>query len=206
MFVAGVDTMSLTLEWAFSLLVNNPDKLHKARSEIDSHVQGHVLDDSDLTNLPYLHCIIHETLRLYPAAPLLLPHASSEDCTVGGYNIPRGTILFTNIWGIHRDPKVWEEPTTFIPERFEDVHGEREMGIKFSPFGVGRRSCPGAGMSMRMLPLALGTLIQCFEWERVGREQVEMDEHSTGVTMPKAMPLVAMCKPRSNMVNALSQI
>ncbi|KAF9600233.1 hypothetical protein IFM89_005057, partial [Coptis chinensis] len=206
LFAAGTDTTSLTLEWAFSLLVNNPDILHKARSEIDNHAQGRVLDNYDLAKLPYIHCIVNETLRLYPPTPLLLPHVSSEECIVGGYRIPRGTILFANIWAIHRDPKVWVEPTKFMPERFEGVQGEKELGVKFSPFGLGRRGCPGAGMAIRMLALALGTLIQCFEWERVGEEQVEMNEKNTGVTMPKAMPLVVTCKPHPKMVNALSQI
>ncbi|PIA56660.1 hypothetical protein AQUCO_00700787v1 [Aquilegia coerulea] len=206
MFTAGTDTTSLTLEWAMSLLLNHPDVLQKVRSEINHNVQGRLLDDYDLVKLPYLHCVINETLRLYPAAPLLVPHSSSKQCTVGGYSIPRGTILFANVGAIHRDPKVWVEPTKFMPERFEGVQSEREMGFKFMPFGVGRRGCPGAGLALRVVTLALGTLIQCFDWERVGQEQVDMEEANTGVTMPKANPLVAMCKPHPSMVNVLSQV
>ncbi|PIA56659.1 hypothetical protein AQUCO_00700786v1 [Aquilegia coerulea] len=206
MFTAGTHTTSLTLEWTMSLLLNHPDVLQKARSEINHNVQGRLLDDYDLVKLPYLHCVINETLRLYPAAPLLVPHSSSKECTVGRYNIPRGTILFTNVGAIHRDPKVWVEPTKFMPERFEGVQSEREMGFKFMPFGVGRRGCPGAGLALRVVTLALGTLIQCFEWEKVGQEQVEMEEANTGVIMPKANPLVAMCKPHPSMVDVLSQV
>ncbi|KAF9600232.1 hypothetical protein IFM89_005056 [Coptis chinensis] len=206
MFTAGTDTTTLTMEWAMSLLLNHPNILHKALSEIDSQVQGRLLDDSDLAKLPYLHCIINETLRLYPAAPLLLPHISSEECTVGGYSIPRGTILLANAWAIQRDPNMWVEPKTFMPERFEGVQGEKEMGFKFLPFGVGRRGCPGAALAMRVVALALGTFIQCFEWERVGGDQVDMNENNTGVTMPKANPLIATCKPRPGVVSALSQI
>ncbi|PIA55938.1 hypothetical protein AQUCO_00700331v1 [Aquilegia coerulea] len=206
MFTAGVDTSSLTLEWAMSLLLNHPDILQKARSEINHNVHDRLLEDYDLAKLPYLHCVINETLRLYPVAPLLVPHFSSEECTVGGYNIPRGTVLYANIGAIHRDPKVWTDPDKFMPERFEGVQGEKEMGFKFMPFGVGRRMCPGANLAMRVVALALGTLIQCFEWERVGQEQVEMHETNTGVTMPKADPLIAICKPYPSMVETLSQV
>ncbi|CBI19450.3 unnamed protein product, partial [Vitis vinifera] len=80
---AGTDTSSVTLEWAMSLLLNHPEALEKARAEIDSHVKpGHLLDDSDLAKLPYLRSVVNETLRLYPTAPLLLPHLSSEDCKI----------------------------------------------------------------------------------------------------------------------------
>ncbi|KAF6176218.1 hypothetical protein GIB67_023509 [Kingdonia uniflora] len=206
MLTAGTDTTALTIEWAMALLVNHPEVLHKAHSEIERNIQqGRLLDESDLPKLLYLNCIINETLRLYPVAPLLIPHFSSEDCTVGGYNVPRGTMLIGNAWAIHRDPKVWVEPSRFMPERFEGGETEKVDGYKFIPFGVGRRSCPGSGLAMRVVGLALGTLIQCFEWKRIGEEQVDMSAEF-GITLPKIKPLVVMCKPRPNMIDILSQL
>ncbi|XP_077231069.1 cytochrome P450 81Q32-like [Tasmannia lanceolata] len=205
MLAAGTDTSALTMEWVVSLLLNHPNALHKAKVEIDIHVgQGRLIDESDLTKLPYLHCVINETFRLHPVGPLLLPHESSEECTVGGFDVPRGTILMVNMWAIHRDPKLWVEPMSFKPERFEGLEGAKE-GFKFMPFGHGRRSCPGANLAMRVMGLALGTLIQCFEWERVGEEKVDMSE-GKGITMPKAEPLEAMYRPRQIMINSLSQL
>ena len=172
MLVGGTDTTTTTLEWAMSLLLNHPEVLKKVKAEIDSQVGcGRLLNDSDFAKLPYLRCVINETLRLYPPQPLLLPHFSSEDCIVGGFHIPRGTILLVNAWFMHRDPNLWEEPTKFKPERFEATNGERE-GFKNIPFGIMRRACPGAGMGTRVISLALGALIQCFDWERVGEEMV----------------------------------
>ncbi|KAF6176221.1 hypothetical protein GIB67_023512 [Kingdonia uniflora] len=206
MLTAGTDTTALMMEWAMALLVNHPEVLHKAHSEIKRNIQqGRLLDESDLPKLLYLNCIINETLRLYPVAPLLIPHFSSEDCTVGGYNVPRGTMLIGNAWAIHRDPKVWVEPSRFMPERFEGGETEKVDGYKFIPFGVGRRSCPGSGLAMRVVGLALGTLIQCFEWKRIGEEQVDMSAEF-GITLPKIKPLVVMCKPRPNMIDILSQL
>ncbi|EHA8587201.1 cytochrome P450 81E8 [Cocos nucifera] len=198
---AGTDTSSNTIEWAMSLLLNNGEALTKAREEIDVRVGNErLVEESDLSNLPYLQCVIAETLRLYPAGPLLVPHESSKECVVGGYDIPQGTMLLVNAYYIHRDAKTWEEPTKFKPERFENRKGEGKWMI---PFGMGRRRCPGEGLAMREVGLVLGTLIQCFEWKRVGKEEVDMDEGS-GLTLPKAVPLEAMYSPRQAMINVLA--
>ncbi|GAV81588.1 p450 domain-containing protein [Cephalotus follicularis] len=202
---AGTDTSSATMEWAMSLLLNNPDVLSKAQAEIDNQLgHDHLIDESDLPNLPYLHCIINETLRMYPAGPLLVPHESSDECMVGGFRVPRGTMVLANIWAIQNDPKFWKEPRTFKPERFEGFEGVR-YGFKFMPFGTGKRGCPGGGLARRVMGLALGSLIQCFEWTRVSEEFVDLTE-GTALTLPKAQPLLAKCRARPTMANILSQI
>ncbi|XP_065875771.1 cytochrome P450 81Q32-like [Euphorbia lathyris] len=199
MLFAGTDTSAITLEWALSNLLNNPSVLKKARDEIDNKVgQQTLLEAHDLSKLPYLQNIISETLRLHPAAPLLVPHISSDDCSVGGYHVPRGTILLVNVMSIQRDPKLWDDATSFKPERF-DVDGEGEGHNKvmmMMPFGLGRRACPGSGLAQRVVGLTLGTLIQCFEWEKVSGKEVHMGEGKGGFTTPKAQPLEAMCKAR----------
>lgn len=203
---AGTDTSSITLEWAISLLLNHPEVLKKVRAEIDSKVEpGHLIDDMDLVKLPYLQNVVNETLRLYPTAPLLLPHSSSEDCSVGGFDIPRGTTVLVNAWALHRDPMIWEEATKFKPERFEGLEVKEGEGFKFVPFGVGRRACPGAALAMKIVLLTLGGLIQCFEWEMVDGKKVDMNQGS-GVTMPKSKPLEIIFRSRPTMINLLSQL
>ncbi|GFZ10189.1 cytochrome P450, family 81, subfamily D, polypeptide 5 [Actinidia rufa] len=203
MLSAGTDTSSVTIEWAMSLLLNHPEILRRARAELDEIIgEDRLVDEPDLINLPYLQNIINETLRLFPAAPLLLPHESSGDCTIGGFDVPRGTMLLANAWAIHRDPKWWDDPTSFKPERHESKEGDP---YKFIPFGIGRRSCPGAGLANRVMGLALAGLIQCFEWERVSEELVDMSE-GQGLTMPKLKPLETMCRPRERMIRVLSEL
>ncbi|PIA33010.1 hypothetical protein AQUCO_04200035v1 [Aquilegia coerulea] len=199
---AGTDTSSLTMEWAMSLLLNHPEILKKARDEIDKQVgQERFLEESDLPKLPYLNNIINETLRLYPTGPVVT-HESGKDCTVGGYHVPSNTMLLMNLWAVHRDPNVWAEPTKFNPERFKGIEKGKD-GFKFIPFGSGRRRCPGEGLATRMIGLTLGSLIQCFEWKRVGEEMVDMSE-GTGLTLPRANPLFAMCKPNPAMKHMIT--
>ncbi|KAB1220299.1 Cytochrome P450 81D11 [Morella rubra] len=148
--------------------------------------------------------VLQKTLRLYPTVPFLLPHFSTEDCTVGGFQIPIGTTLLVNAWFMHRDPKPWEEPTRFKPERFEATNGETD-GFKFVPFGIGRRSCLGAGMGQRIISLTLGAPIQCFDWEKPGKEMVDMNS-SGGFIMHEAKPPEAACSPRYSMTTVLSEL
>ena len=120
---AGLDTSSATLTWALCLLLNNPRVLKIAQDELDEHVgRKRAVEESDLKNLVYLDAIVKETLRLYPPGPLNLPHESMEDCVIGGYKIPKGTRLLTNLWKIQHDPNKWSHPEEFQPERFLTSH------------------------------------------------------------------------------------
>ncbi|GMH16663.1 hypothetical protein Nepgr_018504 [Nepenthes gracilis] len=206
MLTAGIDTTSYTMEWAMSLLLNHPHILQKARDEIDMAIGDcRLVEDSNITKLSYLKCIVNETLRLCPVAPLLIPHFSSEDCTVGGYHVSKGTVLLVNAWALHRNPDLWKDPLEFRPERFMGAEEGEGEGFKFLPFGVGRRACPGYNLATKSVTLALASLIQCFDWERVDGELVDMEE-ATSLILPKKKPLEAMCSPRSSMIAILSQL
>ncbi|KAK4393451.1 cytochrome [Sesamum angolense] len=202
MLLAGTKTSASTMEWAMAALLNHPQKLDKARAEIDNLVgYNRLVNESDLSKLSYLQNIISETFRLFPAAPLLVSHEASADCKLGGYDIPKGIIVQVNAWAIHRDPRVWDDPTTFNPERFEEAG---EVGpTKLLPFGMGRRSCPGNGLANRVVGLTLASLIQCFEWQRIDDALVELTE-GKGISRPK-LPLEAMCKGRHVLHKPLTQ-
>ncbi|XP_019156462.1 PREDICTED: cytochrome P450 81D11-like [Ipomoea nil] len=209
MFTAGTHSTSLTMEWAMAVLLNRPDILEKAQNEIEMQVGcSRLVEDSDLSRLPYLHCIINETLRLFPSGPLLVPHFSSQHCTISGYEVPKDTTLIVNAWAIHRDSKAWENATEFEPERwFRESREAAAGGFKFVPFGMGRRACPGSGLAIRLMSLVLGTLIQCFEWGRVrDGGLVDMEEEGSGLSLQRVQPLEAMYRPRQSMATFVSQL
>lgn len=198
----GTSTSTIALEWAFSLLLDNPEILKKAQAEIDRHVgSGRLIAESDVAGLPYLHHVILEALRLHPPVSILMPHVSSSDCTVAGYRVPAGTVLLVNVWDIHHSPKLWPDPESFRPERFEGVDWKKELGFAFFPFGSGRRACPGENLALLNIGLGLGTLIQCFDWERIG--EIDMSE-GAGTTTPKVQPLTATCRPRPSIAHFFS--
>ncbi|CAL1395921.1 unnamed protein product [Linum trigynum] len=204
MLSAGTDTSAATMEWALSLLLNNPQTIVNAKLEIDTIIDHtKFLEESDLPKLPYLSGIVKETLRMCPVAPLLVPHESSEECAVGGFRVPRGTMLLVNAWAMHNDATLWEDPEKFKPERF--LRDEDGRQFSWMPFGAGRRRCPGESLAMKVVGFVLGSLIQCFEWERDGEEMVDMSE-ANGLTMPKLLPLRAKCRPNPDMIHLLSQL
>ncbi|KAL0379154.1 UNVERIFIED_CONTAM: Xanthotoxin 5-hydroxylase CYP82C4 [Sesamum radiatum] len=118
MMLGGSDTTTVTLTWALCLLLNNQHALKRAQEELDEHIgRERLVKESDLENLVYIKAIIKETLRIQPSAPLLSPRESVEDCTVAGYHIPAGTRLIVNMWKLHQDPRVWDDPLEFRSER-----------------------------------------------------------------------------------------
>ncbi|KAL2510800.1 Cytochrome [Abeliophyllum distichum] len=194
-------TTSVTLEWAFSQLLENPDILRRAQADIDTLLgKERLFDESDVVELPYLRCIVNETLRLHPAAPLLSPHLSSDECTIGGFNVPCGTILLVNAWDIQNNPETWQDAEKFKPERWEGFEGGKNR-LNLFPFGWGRRACPGENLAIRVVGLALGSLIQCFDWDKVGK--IDMNE-DTGIITPKVQPLIAKCNLRPFVFNLVN--
>ncbi|XP_042484424.1 cytochrome P450 CYP82D47-like [Macadamia integrifolia] len=199
LIAAGSETTSLSLMWALSLLLNNLHVLKKAQDELDNHVgRDRHVDETDIKSLVYLHAIVKETLRLYPAAPIAIPHQAMQDCQVGGYHVPKGTQLMVNIWKLHRDPRVWVDPYEFKPERFLTTHDNvdvRGQQFEFIPFGSGVRSCPGITFAMQVLHLTLARLLHGFNLETPSCEPIDMSE-GLGLTLPKKTPLEALLSPR----------
>ncbi|KAM3341938.1 hypothetical protein P3S68_026904 [Capsicum galapagoense] len=198
---AGTDTTIVTLTWTLSLLLNNYEALKKAQDELDIHVgKDRWVQELDLKNLVYLQAIVNESLRLYPAAPLLLPHESIEDCVVSGYDIPKGTRLLVNIWKFHYDPDIWPNPHEFKPERFLTTHKDvnvRGNHFELMPFGSGRRMCPGVSLGLQVVQYVMAVLLQGFKITRPSDEPIDMSE-SFGLTILKASPLKVHLTPNLN--------
>lgn len=197
MFVAGTDTSSSTVEWGMTEILKKPEVYKKVMAELDQVVgKNRFVEESDIPKLTYFHAAVKEVFRLHPGVPLLIPRRTQEECDVCGYHVPKHAIVFVNVWGMARDPKVWPEPYEFRPERFIgnglDVKGQ---DFELLPFGTGRRSCVGMPLGHRMVHYSLASLLHAFEWNFAADIIDDMTE-KVGITLQKAKSLVGIPKPR----------
>lgn len=199
MIAGGTESSSVTLTWALSLLVNNPRALEKAYEELDQVVgRDRRVKESDITKLVYLQAVVKETMRLYPAGPLLGPREFYKDCFVAGYFVPKGTQLIPNIWKIQTDPRVWPDPFEFKPERFLTTHCDVDLkgnNFELIPFGSGRRGCPAVAFGLQMVHFALAGFLHSFTVKTPTPQPVDMAENF-GMANEKVVPLDVLVTPR----------
>ncbi|XP_037433258.1 zealexin A1 synthase-like [Triticum dicoccoides] len=187
MFSGGSETAATTLQWTMAELVRNPKVMHKAQDEVRRVLAGHPKVTEDfLQNLEYMPLVIKEALRLHPPGPLLLPRECRNDCQVLGFDVPKETIVLVNVWAISRDPTHWDAPDEFVPERFERSKVDfKGTDMEYTPFGAGRRMCPGVAFGLANMTLALAGLLYHFDWEMpcgLGASELDMTEEM-GVTV-----------------------
>lgn len=194
MFVAGTDTSAATLEWTMTELARHPAVMKKAQEEVRNiAVSRGTVEESDLQHLHYMKAVIKETMRLRPPVPLLVPRESMEKCNLDGYEIPAKTRVLINTYAIGRDPKSWENPLEFNPERFTDNNIEvKDSDFRFLPFGGGRRGCPGFSFALATVEIALARLLYHFDWslpKGVGADDMDLSE-IFGLATRKKTPIV----------------
>ncbi|KAF2292790.1 hypothetical protein GH714_028966 [Hevea brasiliensis] len=196
LFLAGVNTSAVTLIWAMSEIARNPRVMKKAQEEVRNVIGNRErVTEGDIDELPYLHMVIKETLRLHPPAPLLLPREAMSNFKIDGYEIYPKTLIQINIWAIGRDPNYWKDPEEFFPERFVDSSIEfTGQNFEFLPFGAGRRGCPALNMGTISVELVLANLLYYFDWKLPNRvEGINMEEKavpSLTVSKKEALKLV----------------
>ncbi|KAJ8772398.1 hypothetical protein K2173_027575 [Erythroxylum novogranatense] len=197
---AGTDSTSTALEWIMANLVKYPHIQEKLFMEMKTRMgdeKAEEVKEEDLERMPYLKAIVLEGLRRHPPGHVVLPHAVTENMKLGGHIIPKNAIINFMVADMGLDPKVWEDPMAFKPERFEgetvDITGSKE--IKMMPFGVGRRICPGYGLAILHLEYFVANLVWTFEWKAVDGEDVELSEKQC-FTIVMKKPLQANLFPR----------
>ncbi|XP_059300532.1 cytochrome P450 71A9-like [Lycium ferocissimum] len=192
-FVAGTDTSSTTIEWIMAELILNPRVMKKAQQEVRQVAKGkQKVEEVDLYKLEYLKLVIKETLRLHMPAPLLMPRVTISSCKIMNYELPTNTRVLINGTAIGTDPKYWENPLTFLPERFLNKEIDyKGQNFEFLPFGAGRRGCPGINFSIPLVELAIANLIFHYDWSLPkGMLAKDLDmEEAVGITMHKKTPL-----------------
>jgi len=158
-FLAGHETTALTLTYAFRLLSLHPETDAKLVDELDRVLGGRLPTASDVPNLKYTEWVIRESMRLYPPA-WGIGREATEPMEVGGYAAPKGTQFSILPWVLHRDPRWWNKPEEFRPERWDnDLARNLPKGV-YIPFGGGPRVCIGNHFAMMEAVLLLATLAQ----------------------------------------------
>ena len=183
-FLAGVNTSAITMIWAMTELIRNPNIMKKVQHEIRTTLGDNKerLTADDLNHLHYLKHVIKETFRLHPAAPLLLPRETMSDIKIQGYDIPKKSQMMINVYSIARDPKIRSNPDEFNPDRFIDSSVDyKGLNFELLPFGSGRRICPGMNMGIATVELGLLNLLYFFDWAvPEGKTIKDMDLEETG--------------------------
>ncbi|CAO2038055.1 unnamed protein product [Urochloa humidicola] len=174
-FGGALDTSTITVQWAMAELIANPMAMEKAQQEIRHVFAGQKrVEEAALSGVRYLKAVIKETLRLHTPGPF-----------------------------IPRDPKYWEDPDSFMPERFlgEKALDYRGFDFEFTPFGAGRRICPGINFSQANTEIALASLLFHFDWELPSGAKGEIDmAEAFGVTVKRKAELVLRPVPRIPLV------
>ncbi|XP_030468610.2 flavonoid 3'-monooxygenase CYP75B137-like [Syzygium oleosum] len=197
--IGGTDTSSTMVEWVMAELLQNRNVMNKVVHELTEVVgEDEMVEEHHLPKLKYLNAVVKEAFRLHPALPLLVPRTPYASCVVGGYTIPKGSNIFLNVGYIHRDPKIWDKPLEFRPERFLEDPSKYDLSgnnFTYMPFGSGRRMCAGVALAERMLLYVLASLLHSFEWELPPGVELEFSD-KFGIVVKKMKPLVAIPRPR----------
>uniref|UniRef100_UPI003AAD375F cytochrome P450 2J4-like n=1 Tax=Centroberyx gerrardi TaxID=166262 RepID=UPI003AAD375F len=165
LFLAGTETTSTTLQWAFVFLIKYPDIQKKVQAEIDRVIgQTRQPTMADRPNMPYTDAVIHEIQRMGNIVPLNGLRMAAKDTTLGGYFIPKGTSLMPNLTSVLFDKNEWETPDTFNPAHFLDAEGKFVRREAFLPFSAGKRVCLGEGLAKMELFLFFVSLFQKFSF------------------------------------------
>jgi cytochrome P450 len=166
LFLAGHETTALTLSWTWYLLGRNPAVEARLHEELNGVLGGRAPEAADLERFPYLQAVVNEVLRLYPPA-YILARTSIAPCSIGGYDFPTGSTMLASQWVMHRDPRYYDEPDAFRPERWLDGLAARLPAGAYFPFGDGPRRCIGQGFALLESALVIATIAQKFQFRLV---------------------------------------
>ncbi|GFP96557.1 ent-kaurene oxidase chloroplastic [Phtheirospermum japonicum] len=193
--IEASDTTLVTSEWVMYELSKDQEKQDRLLMEIQNACGFGKLTEEKLCQLPYLAAVFHETLRKHSPVPIVPLRYVHEDAQLGGYHIPEDTEIAINIYGCNMDPKVWDSPEEWKPERFLNGKDETAELHKTMAFGGGKRVCAGALQAMLISCVAIGRLVQEFEWRLKDGEEANVD--TLGLTTHKLHPLLSIIKPRN---------
>jgi cytochrome P450 len=145
-FLAGHETTANALAWTWYLLARNPEAEARLHAEVDAVLAGRAPSAADLPRLPWTEMVLAESMRLFPPA-WIIGRRAIEPYAIGGYEVPKDSIVVVSQWVTHRDPRWFPDPERFDPERFLPAAKEARPRFAYFPFGGGPRVCIGEGFA-----------------------------------------------------------
>ncbi|XP_077333404.1 cytochrome P450 3A24-like isoform X1 [Lithobates pipiens] len=195
--IAGYETTSTTLMFTAYLLATHPDVQTKLQEEIETHLPNKAPPTYEaVMQMEYLDMVIHETLRMYPAAGRL-ERVCKKTIEINGVTIPEGVVTVIPAYVLHRDPSLWAEPEEFRPERFSKENKETQDPYTFLPFGFGPRNCIGMRFAMVNMKAAIILLLQNFSFRTCKDTPIPLQIDTTGF-LKTTKPVILNLVPRED--------
>jgi cytochrome P450 len=188
---AGHETTATALAWTWYLIANHPQVEARLTAELQSILGGRTPTVDDVPRLQYVERVVMEAMRLYPPV-FAMGRMAKEPCVIGGFDIPAGTAFLMSQWVSHRDPRYFDSPEEFRPERWAEDRIGQLPKFAYFPFGGGPRICIGAPLAMLEAVLIVATVAQQYRFELVSDHPVE---RWPCVTLRPRHGIRAICRP-----------
>jgi len=173
-YVAGHETSGYALAWSMYNLCKHKGVYQKAKQEVQEVMKDGTLTIDSYKQLTYIKAVIDETLRLYPTA-YIIGRESKENDEVNGIEIPKDTVTMISVYHLHRNPKYWQHPDAFLPERFEGKNNTLFNSEAYYPFGGGPRMCIGFYFATMEITIVLAQLLYHFDFQLDETHKVEFE-------------------------------
>jgi cytochrome P450 len=172
LFLAGHETTALALAWTWYLLATHPEAEQRLADEVHSVLGDRLPGMDDVARLHYAEAVVLESMRILPPV-YTISREAIDDCVIGGFRVPKGTTLLMSQWVVQRDPRFFDEPEKFHPERWLAGLAQRLHKYAYFPFGGGPRLCVGNTFAMLEAVLVLAAIAQRYRFTIVPDHPVE---------------------------------
>ncbi len=194
LILAGHETTSLVMTWAFHLLLGHPEASLRLRAEVREVLGGRPMRIDDIPRLGYTRQVVLESMRIYPPVPAVTRRALAED-QFGGIRIRAGESVTIPIYVVHRHREFWQQPEQFDPERFTPERISKFDPYSYIPFLRSRRACIGEHFAMLEATTLLASIVDRYQIERVGDEGLGSRPIAT---LRPTRPLIVQLTARSS--------
>lgn len=169
LFMAGFETSTTALTWTLFLLAQHPAVMHELMNELETVLGGDPPEIDQLAQLPFLLCVIKESLRILPPVPYTM-RTTIRRVMLGPFRLVHGTRVLFSHYLTHHLPELYPEPERFRPQRWQEIDPNQ---FEYLPFGAGPRMCVGAALATQLLQVALATMLQRFRFAVVPGTRID---------------------------------